>query len=273
MIVIVYGVPGSGKSYYVAYSLLKKGIVVFEDGIYRVADDYILFTNLDGLKVEGCYDWDELFNSGRWNDFRSYEVFKGKKLVFAIDEAQIYFHKLSQEELYFFQYHRHYGYDFILTTQNLSQLDNRLVGNAEYLIRALPKTDRVFGAFRYHLISSLDKSTVLKKFSLPASPEVFFLYKSFEDYAGNLAVSVLEGGSARKEALKGVVALAVALVLLFFVSSMFFRLPSVSAEKKEDKHRVENVEELRRSAVDVETYTFPNGNVKANKEVDGGVGF
>jgi len=226
MIVIVFGVPGSGKTYFAINHLLRSGIIVFDEGIYRVADGYILITNVDGIRVSGVVSWDAVYQRS-WYDFKTYtEVFNsGKRLIFVIDEAQKYFSKLSQNELLFFQLHRHYGVDILLITQNLQQLDGKLVGNAEYLIRALPKSDRIFSSFRYHVISSLDKSTVLKKFSVPVKEEVFFLYRSFEDFISD-AFSSLEGSYSRNYVIKAFATAVFVLVLLFFVATFFLRLPS-----------------------------------------------
>lgn len=227
MIVIVFGVPGSGKTYFALNHLLRSGIILFDEGVYRVADGYVLITNIDGIRVSGVISWDAIYQRGLWYDFKTYtEVFNsGKRLVFVIDEAQKYFSKLSQNELLFFQLHRHYDIDILLITQNLQQLDTKLVGNAEYLIRALPKSDRIFSSFRYHVLSSLDKSTVLKKFSIPVKEEVFFLYKSFEDFVSD-AFSSLEGSYSRNYVVKAFATAVIVLFLLFFVATSFLRLPS-----------------------------------------------
>lgn len=268
MIVIVFGVPGSGKTYFALHKLLKSGLIIFDEGVYCVADSYLLITNIDGIRVSGVVSWDALYQSGKWYDFSAYtEVFNsGKKLVLVVDEAQKYFSKLSQNELLFFQLHRHYAIDIILITQNLQQLDNRLVGNAEYLIRALPKSDRIFSSFRYHVISSFDKATVLKKFSVPVSEEVFFLYRSFEDFAKNLALSNLDASYSRNYVLKASAVAVVILFLLFFVSTFFLRLPashssqSVSASSvPADIRAVNSVPPVPDGNVYMlENYTFPS---------------
>lgn len=123
---VIQGVPGSGKTYYAVRRLLQAK----EKGHY-------LITNIDGFtqadEFVDAQTGTELaqFILGRdWQEFA--KTLQGRKIYLVIDEAQRLYpsngmEKNSQQDLfYFLEYHRHYGMDITLITQNKSSLHNRV---------------------------------------------------------------------------------------------------------------------------------------------------
>jgi zona occludens toxin (predicted ATPase) len=133
------GTPGSGKSYHAAkviHDKLRRG----KNVISTMAVDMNV-VNKRGSKKTGIYEYfyiDEL-TPKYLIEFAMQHHRKGKEgqTVIVIDECQIIFNsrdygdKGRKEWLIFFSVHRHYGYDFILITQQYRNLDRQIRGLAE----------------------------------------------------------------------------------------------------------------------------------------------
>ncbi len=186
MIRIFEGVPGSGKTYAMVYYLRKWADW---DNFYHewiVREDVLIISNIDGLKIPHV-NFDNLLSEvgGLSNVFS--EAFvkalwdKGyKHIIFAIDEAQKYFDRkfYDKQVFYFFQYHRHYGVDILLSTQDASTLCKEIRVLAEFLIRAEQRS-LTFKSFKYKFYTPDDKTHLFNK-TIPKDTKVFAMYKSFD---------------------------------------------------------------------------------------------
>ena len=102
--------------------------------------------------------------------------------LFVIDEAHNFFKFLSPGALRMFTYHRHYDMDFLLITQDLRQLDRRLLGVTEKVIKAVNPTLRASKDFKYKVYSggyiSNRDTNLIDRITLKADPDIFNLYNS-----------------------------------------------------------------------------------------------
>jgi len=154
-------------------------------------------------------------------EFFSYSYQKQYKqgkpsLVYVIDEAQVFFRKgqekaLKEKYVYrYFEYHRHWGQDIYLVTQNVKKLPSDIVYLPEYIISAVPRVRSLGPGFRYHWISSGER---IKTEVRRPDQAVFALYKSMD---------VAEQEKIKNPVLKTVaLALVGAGAILFFGFSYF----------------------------------------------------
>ena len=102
--------------------------------------------------------------------------------LFVIDEAHNFFRFLSPPALRLVSYHRHYDQDYILITQDLKQLDRRLLGLTEKTIKAVNPTLKTSKNFKYKVYSggyiSYRDTNLIDKIVLKADPDIFNLYNS-----------------------------------------------------------------------------------------------
>jgi zona occludens toxin len=185
MISVVYGVPGSGKTYYAVHWIKKKALT--EGDIFlRVRSDVILITNLklnldatDGyIFIEDIKGFAKYMDVDFWKANLHYV--QGKRIVFVIDECQLFFYHYKDDPkvLFFLQYHRHLSVDILLITQTPKSLPAKVFELSEFLIEAVPKSVNPFGfrAFRYRVLHPFDRDVVLRRFHLAFDPVLFYLY-------------------------------------------------------------------------------------------------
>jgi hypothetical protein len=185
VITVITGTPGTGKTYYMVW-LLKKKALEEGDVFYRVRRDVLLITNIK-LNLEDSENYVFIEN---FDDFVPYmdvdfwrsnlNALQGRKVIFAIDEAQALFakHKDNDKLMYFLQYHRHVGIDLYLLTQTAKSIPAKVYELSEYLIEAVPRSINPFAwrYFRYRVLHPFDRSLVLRRFHVPHDPTVFYLY-------------------------------------------------------------------------------------------------
>jgi hypothetical protein len=185
MISVVYGVPGSGKTYYAVHWIKKKAL---EEGeiFLRVRPDVILITNLrlnldatDGyIYIEDIKDFAKYMDVDFWR--ANLSRVQGKKIYIVMDECQLFFYYFKDDPkvLFFLQYHRHLSVDILLITQTPKSLPAKVFELSEFLIEAVPKSVNPFGfrAFRYRVLHPFDRDIVLRRFHLAFDPVVFYLY-------------------------------------------------------------------------------------------------
>jgi hypothetical protein len=211
---VIDGVPGSGKTFYavrhLALHYFRKSPLT---GLYHLDRDCLIVTNIDGFKPEHLGLQGEIEKAGaaarakiessdlteRRKDaalekldpvaeFFSYEYqerFKEDKppLVYVIDEAQRYFRKgmdrvLKERRVFdYFEYHRHWGQDIYLVTQNVRKLPADIVYLPEYIVCAVPRSRSIGIGFKYHWVSS---GETIKTETCRADPEIFDLYQSMD---------------------------------------------------------------------------------------------
>ncbi len=237
MITIIYGVPGSGKSYFAVW-WIKKRVLEEGDVFFKVRSDRLLITNLklrldsdEGyVYVEDPQELAKYMDVDYWRN--NFHLLQGRKVVFVVDECQrfFYFYGNDARTLFFLQYHRHLGMDVLLITQTPKSIPGKVFELCEYVVEAVPRSVNPFGfrAFRYRVLHPFDRSEVLRRFHLPYDPTVFYLYK-------DMIYSPEEGDESPSNAyvryygmFGGIVVLLLGLIYFFF--SNFFS-PSGFASK------------------------------------------
>jgi len=185
MISVVYGVPGSGKTYYSVH-WIKKRCLEEGDIFLRVRSDVILITNLklnldakDGyIYIEDIKDFAKYMDVDFWR--ANFSFLQGKRVYIVMDECQLffYYYKDDPKVLFFLQYHRHLSVDILFITQTPKSLPGKVFELAEYLIESVPKSVNPFGwkAFRYRVLHPFDRDIVLRRLHLGFDPVIFFLY-------------------------------------------------------------------------------------------------
>jgi zona occludens toxin (predicted ATPase) len=186
MITLVFGVPGSGKTYWAVHTIRKKALEP-SDAFFKVRDDTLLITNLklkldaeeNYIYVEEWEQWLQYLNVQFWHSWNGWH---GKKVFIVMDECQRFFAiaKENPEVWFYLQYHRHFGtHNFIFITQTPKSIPGKLYELCEFVIEAVPKSVNIVGAFgfRYRVLNPLDKSMVLRRFHLPFDHITFYLYQ------------------------------------------------------------------------------------------------
>lgn len=183
---IIEGVPGSGKSYYAVRHLANVYFEKQKDGRYELTKDVCLITNIDTFNPDHLDLRELIKDTGGVKEFfaedfqRALTECIGKPIVYIIDEAQKYFRKGARdlEDVYsYFEYHRHFGHDVYLITQNAKKLPPDIALLAEYVVVAAPRSRSVVGEFKYKWISD---GEILKREGFRPDQGVFALYKSMD---------------------------------------------------------------------------------------------
>ena len=186
-IFLLTGVPGSGKSYYAVTELKKR------------LKDFVIISNIDGLRFDVLSELGTIYNLDDFLQDRSAQKFfsnsfqekftkqiqdkHGKPVCYFIDEFHVAVIsscvRLPPDLLHFFAYHRHYGMDVFIITQNVSLIHRQLCDLAAYEIRS--KKGVVVDFFLYQL--RLQGET-FKTLRLPKDKLIFALYQSFQRASG-----------------------------------------------------------------------------------------
>ena len=183
---IIEGVPGSGKSYYAVRHLAKTYFKKDAEGVYQLDKPCILITNINSFKPDHVDLDSEIRKAGGVEVFfsldyqRDYKDIYENKIVYVVDEAQMKFRKgvRNLADVYsYFEYHRHWGQDIYLVTQNTKKLPPDIVLLVENIIVAAPRIRSIAGEFKYKW---MDGNTVMKREAFKPSKAVFALYKSME---------------------------------------------------------------------------------------------
>jgi len=185
MIALIFGVPGSGKTYWAVHTIRKKCLQE-SDIFFRVKDDVLLITNLrlrlddptNYIFIENWEDWLRFLNIQFWQGNLSW--WQNKRVWIVMDECQRFFYlaKENPEVWFYLQYHRHLSHNLIFITQTPKSIPGKLYELCEFVIEAVPKSVNIFSVagFRYRVLSPLDKSLVLRRFHIPYDKLTFYLY-------------------------------------------------------------------------------------------------
>jgi hypothetical protein len=232
MLQIIYGVPGSGKSYYAVWNI-KKTI--------EKNNNVVIISNIENLKLSHL-NLDELINNyGGLDKFFNVDCefwkmdIEKKKILF-IDECQRYFHKkfFSNSVFFWFQYHRHLNVDIYLITQSYRVLPTELVVLSELVIQAIPSSFRFFNnSFRY-LVKDLETFETVDKIDIPFKKEVADLYTSAVIIQNNKKFTYTQ-----KYIIGSVFLFVLSLVALLVVfPKVLFSLASQKEKEKEKEKKV-----------------------------------
>lgn len=181
MLRIISGKIGSGKTYYAVYHMLKN-YYEYDTSLKEYVpkgSDFRIVTNIADFRLP-CLNLDvEVEKAGGIDVFFSYEFQQsyGYRVVYIIDEAQKYFHRkyYNKEVFLYFQMHRHLGHDIYLVTQDEDTIAKEIRTLAEYIIRPVQRSSRIFNEFRYKVCVG---DEVVRTVVLKANKDVFRLYQS-----------------------------------------------------------------------------------------------
>lgn len=166
MITLVEGSVGSGKTYFAVREVLERYYNFSESDLRwhpRTDIEFSLYSNVDGFLV--AKDLKEaIAKAGGVSKFFTVEyqqVFSRlNKHIYVIDEVQQpdFFHRKFYEPkvFYFFQYHRHFGIDIYLITQDVYSLARELQCLPEYHVQAVRRSYSFLKEFRYHYMVGND---------------------------------------------------------------------------------------------------------------------
>lgn len=183
---IIEGVPGSGKSYYAVRHLVTNYFELSNDE-YVVKKPCTIITNIENFQPDHVSLDEEMKKAGGVERFFSLEFQDQYRhnypdvIVYIIDEAQMIFRRASARSLgdvfAYFEYHRHFGQDVYLVTQNSRKLPPDITALTEYIIVACPRTRSIVGELRYKWVSDGD---IIKREGFKPDKRIFALYKSMD---------------------------------------------------------------------------------------------
>ncbi len=185
MITLVEGNIGSGKTYFVVHQILNRYYKFCETEIRwipRPDMEFTLYSNVDGFHI--AKDLDEAIRkaggvSKFFNAEYQQEFARLNKHIYVIDEVQKpeFFHRkfYDPKVFYFFQYHRHFGVDIYLITQDVYSVARELQTLPEYRINAVRRSYAYAKEFRYHYMCGKD---IFRRRTLRIDLKVFSAYRS-----------------------------------------------------------------------------------------------
>lgn len=185
MITLVEGNIGSGKTYFVVNEVLKKYFRFSETELKWIPREDIeitLYSNVEGFHV--AKDLNSVIKeAGGLEKFFNAEYQKKftrlNKHVYVIDEVQQpgFFHRkfYNPDVFFFFQYHRHYGVDIYMITQDVNSVARDLQALPEYHIRAVRRSYAFAKEFRYNYMVGND---IFRRRTFKRDLRVFSAFKS-----------------------------------------------------------------------------------------------
>jgi hypothetical protein len=182
---LVTGVPGSGKTY-LAVDHLVKNYFNYNKQIdeYLKKDEKIqIITNIEGFLLDHL-NLDKIIKDAKI----TFEIFFSKnyqekihkkypQIIYIIDECQQYFHRkfYNKDVSYYFEYHRHFGDDIYLISQDKRKIALDIGILAENEIRAVKRSFSLLGEFKYNIISD---GIISDRKILKPDKKIFSLYTS-----------------------------------------------------------------------------------------------
>jgi hypothetical protein len=184
----IYGLGGSGKTYFAVTHLLQQ----YYD-YDKATDHYYLkpsnqdlkiITNIDQFALDHIKLDDWIKHAGSIEKFFHYDtqlkIFeKHGPVVYMIDEAHEYFpdYYKDQGTLNWLSYHRHWGQTIYLMSQAHSRLPRKITDLVELQIYAMPPSSSLLGGrdLKYNIMSGrevVDRKAIIK------NKRIFKLYKS-----------------------------------------------------------------------------------------------
>jgi hypothetical protein len=183
---LIQGKIGSGKTYYAVNHVLKSYYIwsdELDSWIPKEKDvDVRVYTNIKNMKLGEDLDR-FITDAGGLSSFfdnKYQETFcMNSNVIYIIDEAQAgnYFHRKFYDVnvFLFFQMHRHLGCDIYLITQDVRCLARELQQLAEYVIKAVRRSNSIGKSFTYKFYSG-DECFKTKR--IKQDQKVFGMYRS-----------------------------------------------------------------------------------------------
>lgn len=188
---IIEGRIGSGKTYYAVWHVIKNYFQWNSDiDNYQSKDKenpVVVYSNIERFTVANSLN-DAIQSAGGLSNFFNKdfqkEFCRDKKVLYIIDESQgpDFFHRkyYNPEVFFFFQYHRHFGCDIYLLTQDINSLSKELRNLAETIIKAVQRSFTMVGEFKYKYMTGGYDDECYKTKALKPEKQIFALYKSME---------------------------------------------------------------------------------------------
>lgn len=193
MLKIITGKPGSGKTYYAVHTLLTECDYDPIYNTYQTKPGTRVYCSMDKLRMN-TQDIDEwikkdglpnVFNAELWEEQITKQYTRN---IVVIDEAQRWFpshdRTIPNSVWYWFEYHRHFGADVILMTQDASSLHRRILNIAENYVVAKPATVRLSHKIFAYNLQCTTSNIVLSRSTIKADEKVFSAYQSATHAAG-----------------------------------------------------------------------------------------
>ena len=183
---LIQGKIGSGKTYYAVNHVLKSYYTwsdELDSWVPKEKDvDVRIYTNIKNMKLGEDLD-KFIADAGGLSTFfdnKYQETFcMNSNVIYIIDEAQggNYFHRkfYNVNVFLFFQMHRHLGCDIYLITQDVRCLARELQQLAEYVIKAVRRSNSIGKSFTYKFYSG-DECFKTKR--IKQDQKVFGMYRS-----------------------------------------------------------------------------------------------
>jgi hypothetical protein len=183
---LIQGKIGSGKTYYAVNHVLRSYYTwsdELDSWISKEKDvDVRVYTNIKNMKLGEDLD-KFIADAGGLSSFfdnKYQETFcMNSNVIYIIDEAQSgnYFHRKYYDVnvFLFFQMHRHLGCDIYLITQDVRCLARELQQLAEYVIKAVRRSNSIGKSFTYKFYSG-DECFKTKR--IKQDQKVFGMYRS-----------------------------------------------------------------------------------------------
>jgi hypothetical protein len=183
---LIQGKIGSGKTYYAVNHVLKSYYTwsdELDSWVPKEKDvDVRIYTNIKNMKLGEDLD-KFIADAGGLSTFfdnKYQETFcMNSNVIYIIDEAQSgnYFHRKFYDVnvFLFFQMHRHLGCDIYLITQDVRCLARELQQLAEYVIKAVRRSNSIGKSFTYKFYSG-DECFKTKR--IKQDQKVFGMYRS-----------------------------------------------------------------------------------------------
>ncbi|HHT9114460.1 MAG TPA: zonular occludens toxin domain-containing protein [Candidatus Wunengus sp. YC65] len=164
MITLVEGCIGSGKSYYVVREILYTYFRFSEEKLMWIPRDDMevaIYSNVDGFWLAKDLDIAIKEAGGLTKFFNDEYQEKFTRLcrhVYIIDEVQKKFDRKFYDKpvFNFFQYHRHYGVDIYLITQDVYSVAKEIGTLPEFRISAVRRSYSYSKEFRYNFMVGKD---------------------------------------------------------------------------------------------------------------------
>ena len=183
---LIQGKIGSGKTYYAVNHVLKSYYTwsdELDSWLPKEKDiDVRVYTNIKNMKLGEDLD-KFISDAGGLSSFfdnKYQETFcMNSNVIYIIDEAQSgnYFHRKFYDVnvFLFFQMHRHLGCDIYLITQDVRCLAREFQQLAEYVIKAVRRSNSIGKSFTYKFYSG-DECFKTKR--IKQDQKVFGMYRS-----------------------------------------------------------------------------------------------
>jgi len=192
---VIYGIPGSGKTYYAIWYLLQ----MYYQFISRLRrwvpksgyENLEIYTNIDDLVIDNVRSLQHEFEvAGGFEVFCTKEYQEKflrqangggyRRCVYIWDEAHAELHSkfYNKDVFYFFRWHRHFGLDIYLICAGTDEaaIPKAISSLCLYTVEAIRATHRFTKSFRYRFWTGGEK---WKSISIAPNSSIFSLYKSF----------------------------------------------------------------------------------------------